>query len=203
MSFSIRRVASAKAPSPSISPPSPPTFSTRTTTPTPPPLLPRSPSTRRLCDLVGRPSRQPAVPRRPGARRPQRTTPVGSAARHPPCLRRHPRLDRPQRRRRHLRPARRGPAADALRTVLEVADHVIVPIETEPLSFDPTARTIRKILEPRGIPYSVVINNWDPRDGKLDLEETKTSSERTSGRSPRRSSGITNCTLGPAPTVWS
>ena len=51
--------------------------------------------------------------------------------------------------------------------------HVIVPMETEPLSFDPTARTIRKILEPRGIPYTVVINNWDPRDGKSDLEETK------------------------------
>ncbi len=70
-------------------------------------------------------------------------------------------------------PLGRGPAADALRTVLEVADHVIVPMETEPLSFDPTARTIRKILEPRGIPYTVVINNWDPRDGKSDLEETK------------------------------
>ncbi|WP_072691666.1 ParA family protein [Rhodococcus marinonascens] len=70
-------------------------------------------------------------------------------------------------------PLGRGPAADALRTVLEVADHVIVPMETEPLSFDPTARTIRKVLEPRGIPYTVVINNWDPRDGKLDLEETK------------------------------
>ncbi|MFC0449852.1 ParA family protein [Rhodococcus jostii] len=70
-------------------------------------------------------------------------------------------------------PLGRGPAADALRTVLDVADHVIVAMETEPLSFDPTARTIRKILEPRGIPYTVVINNWDPRDGKLDLEETK------------------------------
>jgi chromosome partitioning protein len=70
-------------------------------------------------------------------------------------------------------PLGRGPAADALRTVLDVADHVIVPMGTEPLSFDPTARTIRKVLEPRGVPYTVVINNWDPRDGKLDLEETK------------------------------
>jgi chromosome partitioning protein len=48
-----------------------------------------------------------------------------------------------------------------------------VPIETEPLSFDPTARTINKVLRPRGIPYIVVINNWDARDGKADLEETK------------------------------
>ena len=42
-----------------------------------------------------------------------------------------------------------GPAADALRVVLDVADSVIVPIETEPLSFDPTARTITKVIEPR------------------------------------------------------
>lgn len=70
-------------------------------------------------------------------------------------------------------PLGHGPSGDALRAVLEVADHVIVPIETEPLSFDPTARTIRKVLEPRGIPHTVVINNWDPRDGTRDLEETK------------------------------
>lgn len=70
-------------------------------------------------------------------------------------------------------PLGRGPAADVLRAVLEAADHVIVPMETEPLCFDPTARTIRKILEPRGIPHTVVINNWDPRDGQRDLEETK------------------------------
>ncbi|GCE40934.1 Plasmid partitioning protein ParA [Rhodococcus wratislaviensis] len=70
-------------------------------------------------------------------------------------------------------PLGRGAAADALRAVLEVTDHVIVPMETEPLCFDPTARTIRKVLEPRGIPYTVVINNWDPRDGQRDLEETK------------------------------
>lgn len=70
-------------------------------------------------------------------------------------------------------PLGQGSSADALRAVLDVADLVIVPIETEPLSFDPTARTIRKVLEPRGIPYLVVINNWDPRDGTHDLQETK------------------------------
>jgi chromosome partitioning protein len=70
-------------------------------------------------------------------------------------------------------PLGRGPAADALRVVLDVADTVIVPIETEPLSFDPTARTISKVIEPRAIPYLVVINNWDPRDGTHDLNETK------------------------------
>ena len=49
-------------------------------------------------------------------------------------------------------------AAEALRAVLDVADDVIVPIETEPLSFDPTARTINKVIKPRKLPYRVVIN---------------------------------------------
>jgi chromosome partitioning protein len=70
-------------------------------------------------------------------------------------------------------PLGRGPSADVLRTVLDMADQVIVPIETEPLSFDPTARTINKVLRPRGIPYVVVISNWDPRDGDYDLKQTK------------------------------
>ncbi|WP_183520042.1 ParA family protein [Mycolicibacterium sp. BK634] len=70
-------------------------------------------------------------------------------------------------------PLGRGPSADALRAVLDVADQIIVPIETEPLSFDPTARTINKVIRPRGIPYLVVINNWDPRDGQGDLRETQ------------------------------
>ena len=38
--------------------------------------------------------------------------------------------------------------------MLDVADQVIVPIETEPLSFDPTARTINKVLQPRGVATS-------------------------------------------------
>lgn len=70
-------------------------------------------------------------------------------------------------------PLGRGPAADVLRAVLDMADQVIVPIETEPLSFDPTARTITKVIQPRGLRYIVVINNWDPRDGTYDLTQTK------------------------------
>lgn len=66
-----------------------------------------------------------------------------------------------------------GPAADVLRSVLDIADLAIVPIEPEPLSFDPTARTIKSVLEPRGVPYLVVVNNWEPRDGRGDLEETR------------------------------
>lgn len=70
-------------------------------------------------------------------------------------------------------PLGRGPAADVLRAVLDMADQVIVPIETEPLSFDPTARTIKSVIEPRGLRYIVVINNWDPRDKDGDLNQTK------------------------------
>ena len=66
-----------------------------------------------------------------------------------------------------------GHSADALRTVLDVSDEVLVPILTEPLCFDPTARTIRKILEPRGLPYRVFINNHDSRDGSYWLNETQ------------------------------
>ncbi|WP_280336078.1 ParA family protein [Nocardia wallacei] len=68
-------------------------------------------------------------------------------------------------------PLGEGPAGDALRAVLECADMVVVPITTEPLTFDPTARTIRKVIEPRGIPYRVVLNAWDPRDGEVERDE--------------------------------
>ncbi|EPZ18757.1 ParA family protein [Mycobacteroides abscessus] len=66
-----------------------------------------------------------------------------------------------------------GAAADRLRAILEVSDEVIVPMLPEPLCFDPTARTIEKVLLPRNIPFRVVINNWDPRDGDAYLEQTK------------------------------
>ena len=42
----------------------------------------------------------------------------------------------------------------------------------EPLAFDPTARTIERVIAPRGLPYRVVVNNWDPRDGTTDLQQT-------------------------------
>ncbi|MFH8558892.1 ParA family protein [Streptomyces celluloflavus] len=56
---------------------------------------------------------------------------------------------------------------------LKYAHDVIVPIPPEGLAFDPTARTIQKVVEPSGLPFKVVINNWDPRDGTADLEDTK------------------------------
>lgn len=64
-------------------------------------------------------------------------------------------------------------AADAMRKVLEVADDIIVPIEPEPLGFMPTRDTVEEVVKPLGLPYWVVINNWDPRDGEADLDQTR------------------------------
>lgn len=66
-----------------------------------------------------------------------------------------------------------GKAAEALRAVLDNADDVIVPMIPESLAFQPTFNTIEKIIKPRKLPFLVVVNNWDPRDGKADLVETR------------------------------
>ena len=124
-------------------------------------------------------------------------------ARHPARVRRHPWLDRPQRRRRRFGdPLGRGPAADALRTVLDVADQVIVPIETEPLSFDPTARTINKVLAPaQDSLHRRHQQLGSPRRQATISTRPRNSSRPTSGRSRTPSSGTTSCTPGPAPTA--
>ncbi|MGQ0576004.1 MAG: AAA family ATPase [Pseudonocardia sp.] len=62
---------------------------------------------------------------------------------------------------------------DVLRQVLGQADQVIVPVEPEPLAFAPAARTIREVIAPSGVPFRVLVNNWDPRDGVVDMEETQ------------------------------
>jgi len=61
------------------------------------------------------------------------------------------------------------------RTVVAVVQHsdeVIVPITPDFLSWDPTENTIEKVIKPLGIPFYVVINNWDPRDGEAGLVST-------------------------------
>lgn len=59
-----------------------------------------------------------------------------------------------------------------LRQVLAVSDDVLVPMIPEPLCFEPTARTINEVIAKMNVPYRVVVNNWDPRDGQSDLRET-------------------------------
>lgn len=65
-----------------------------------------------------------------------------------------------------------GTVGDALRAILDVADDVIVPLEAEGSAFNPTRVTVERVLIPRQIPYGVVINNWDPRDGTADRDRT-------------------------------
>lgn len=62
---------------------------------------------------------------------------------------------------------------EILKEVLRQADDVIVPIEPEPLAFSPAARTIQSVIIPTGVPWRVLINNWDPRDGPIDLAQTR------------------------------
>lgn len=63
--------------------------------------------------------------------------------------------------------------ADALREVLALAHLAIVPITPEWLSWEPCEFTIERILKPRGIPFLVVINLHDPRDGDTALDRVK------------------------------
>lgn len=60
-----------------------------------------------------------------------------------------------------------------LLATLAHADDVLIPMPPEGLAYDPTARTIERVIKPRGLRYWVVINNWDPRDGRSDLEQTQ------------------------------
>lgn len=60
-----------------------------------------------------------------------------------------------------------------LQAVLGQADDVIVPLEPEPMSFSPAARSIARVIEPSGAPWRVLLNNWDPRDGDADLLQTR------------------------------
>ncbi|MFA4085379.1 ParA family protein [Mycobacteroides salmoniphilum] len=63
--------------------------------------------------------------------------------------------------------------ADVLRTVLDVSDEFIVPMEAAPLCFDPTARTIEKLIVPRGKKFTVVVSNFDARNGGKRLAKTR------------------------------
>ncbi|MET7727509.1 ParA family protein [Streptomyces mirabilis] len=63
--------------------------------------------------------------------------------------------------------------AQLLDSILEQAHDAIVPILTEPDSFDPTYQTVEWVLKPRGIVYQVVINNWPPSEGIAYVDGTR------------------------------
>lgn len=73
----------------------------------------------------------------------------------------------------HPGSAENGLGGLLLGEALDVTDLAIIPIPPEPLAFQPTVRTIREVIEPRGLPFLLVINNWDPRDGTVDLDQTR------------------------------
>jgi len=86
-----------------------------------------------------------------------------------------------------------GTTGDALRAILDVADDVIVPLEAEGSAFTPTKVTVERVLVPRQLPYGVVINNWDPRDG---LKEGKhPDRDRTISMAKRRGWELYNATI--------
>jgi chromosome partitioning protein len=51
----------------------------------------------------------------------------------------------------------------ALETVLDAADYVVVPLTPEVLAVEPTMRTITRLIEPRRLRHSVLLNRIDPR----------------------------------------
>ncbi|MFD3518810.1 ParA family protein [Streptomyces sp. NPDC058657] len=73
-----------------------------------------------------------------------------------------------------LDPLGTGPAAEAMREVLEHTDLALVPIvPVETLTHSPAEFTIERLLRPRNIPFRIVINNWDSGTDrtKADLRE--------------------------------
>lgn len=60
-----------------------------------------------------------------------------------------------------------------LLSTLESADRVLIPMKPEDLARQPTQRTIEEVVEPLGLPYVIVINDWDPRDGRGDLDDIR------------------------------
>lgn len=57
-----------------------------------------------------------------------------------------------------------------LARALEVATDVVIPTSPEPLAYGPTETTVRELCEPRGLPYRIVRNLWDRRDGHAELD---------------------------------
>lgn len=61
---------------------------------------------------------------------------------------------------------------DTVNVVLGQADLVILVMQPVMMSYTPTEQMIEQFIEPAGVPYRVVINNWDPRDGRANRDQT-------------------------------
>jgi chromosome partitioning protein len=68
-----------------------------------------------------------------------------------------------------------GPAAEAMKEVLELTDLALVPITPDFLTHSPAEFTIERVLKPRGVEFLVLINMWDSGSDRFhkDLEKLR------------------------------
>ncbi|MEX0153854.1 ParA family protein [Microbacterium sp. LMI1-1-1.1] len=59
---------------------------------------------------------------------------------------------------------------DVLSALLDQTDYAIAPLSPSFMEIEPVQRTLQDFVIPRGIPYRVLMNKVDLRDGKGDLE---------------------------------
>lgn len=62
---------------------------------------------------------------------------------------------------------------DRLNAVMDSTDYAIVMAEAAPLAMKPALDTINQFLEPRNMPYRVLLNKVDPRSSLVDLEDMR------------------------------
>lgn len=65
-----------------------------------------------------------------------------------------------------------GSLADAhvLNAILDVTDFAIAPLTPSFMEIEPVQRTLQQFVLPRNVPYRVLLNRVDPRDGRAQLE---------------------------------
>ncbi|MDQ0729094.1 ParA family protein [Microbacterium sp. W4I20] len=60
--------------------------------------------------------------------------------------------------------------ADVLNAILDVTDFVIAPLTPSFMEIEPVQLTVQQFVLPRKLPYRVLLNRVDPRDGRAQLE---------------------------------
>ena len=62
-------------------------------------------------------------------------------------------------------------ANEGVKAALAVADRLLIPVTPDARALDPTIKTVEDVAKPSGLPYTVILNNWDPRDGEATLDD--------------------------------
>ena len=60
--------------------------------------------------------------------------------------------------------------ADVLEAIMAVTDFVVAPMTPSFMEIEPIQRTLQHFVIPKNIPYRVLLNRVDPRDGRSQLE---------------------------------